>query len=88
MVDDSVSWTWTGVDAVLQVADSGSLTPVSGGISSGKSVLNGNFTHQFKTPGIYYFRTASKGYPLRVEVLTTSIGAGAPNILVGQSEME
>lgn len=67
-VGDTVTWQWSGLDAVYEVAAADSATARAGGFSSGDPALGGAFPVRFTFPGTHYLRSASKGYVTTVTV--------------------
>jgi hypothetical protein len=76
-VGDTVTWQWSGLDAVYEVAAADSATAKAGGYSSGDPALGGAFPVRFTFPGTHYLRSASKGYVTTVTVGGVGNGAAA-----------
>lgn len=81
-VGDTVTWKWSGLDAVFQTASASSATATVGGYASGDPTLGGQLSVRFTFPGTYFLRSASKGYVSTVHVTGEGLGSGVSNFRI------
>lgn len=74
-VGDTVTWKWSGLDAVFETVNAASATAKVGGYTSGSNPsLGGELSVRFTFPGTYFLRSASKGYVSTVVVRGIGLG--------------
>lgn len=73
-VGDTVTWKWSGIDAVYETTAANSAQAKIGGYSSGNPSIGGEFSLRLTLPGTYYLRSASLGFVTIVVVVDVDVG--------------